>query len=53
MEGSLESICGTGFRVRDGLGTTHTNPAYPRDKPRTLWFFIIPGKSAEVEAYTA
>ncbi|HEV7691781.1 MAG TPA: TauD/TfdA family dioxygenase [Hyphomonadaceae bacterium] len=39
--------------VWDGLGATHTNPAYPRDKPRTLWFFIIPGKSTEVEAYTA
>jgi hypothetical protein len=39
--------------VWDGLGTTHTNPAYPRDKPRTLWFFIIPGKSTEVEAYSA
>jgi hypothetical protein len=37
--------------VWDGLGTTHTNPAYPRDKPRTLWFFIIPGAYSEVEAY--
>jgi Taurine catabolism dioxygenase TauD, TfdA family len=39
--------------VWDGLGTTHTNPAYPRNKPRTLWFFIIPGKSQDVEAYVA
>lgn len=36
--------------VWDGLGTTHTNPAYPRDKPRTLWFFTIPGKWSEVTA---
>jgi alpha-ketoglutarate-dependent taurine dioxygenase len=37
--------------VWDGLGTTHTNPAYPRDRNRTLWFFIIPGKSPDVEPY--
>jgi alpha-ketoglutarate-dependent taurine dioxygenase len=39
--------------VWDGLGTTHTNPAYPRDKPRTIWFFIIPSKHVEVEAWKA
>ncbi len=39
--------------VWDGLGVTHTNPAYPRDKSRTLWFFIIYGKATAVEPWTA
>jgi hypothetical protein len=26
----------------DGLGTTHTNPAFPRAHPLTLWFLIVP-----------
>lgn len=37
--------------IWDGLGTTHTNPAYPRDKDRTSWFFIIPAERAEVDAF--
>jgi Taurine catabolism dioxygenase TauD, TfdA family len=28
--------------VWDGMGTMHTNPAYPRNHTRTIWFFIIP-----------
>jgi Taurine catabolism dioxygenase TauD, TfdA family len=39
--------------VWDGLGTTHTNPAYPRDKDRVTWFLIVPGKFTEVESYFA
>jgi hypothetical protein len=39
--------------VWDGLGTTHTNPAYPRDQDRTTWFLIVPGSFTEVESYFA
>ncbi|MGD2134242.1 MAG: TauD/TfdA family dioxygenase [Maricaulaceae bacterium] len=39
--------------IWDGLGTTHTNPAYPRDQERRTWFFIIPSKTGEVEPYAA
>lgn len=39
--------------IWDGLGTVHTNPAYPRDKDRTTWFLIVPGKFTEVESYYA
>jgi alpha-ketoglutarate-dependent taurine dioxygenase len=28
--------------VWDGLGTTHTNPPYPRELARRVWFLIIP-----------
>jgi alpha-ketoglutarate-dependent taurine dioxygenase len=37
--------------VWDGLGTVHTNPAYPRDRDRTVWFLVVPGKSSAVEPY--
>jgi len=39
--------------VWDGLGTVHTNPAYPRDKDRTTWFLIVPGPFTEVEGFFA
>jgi hypothetical protein len=39
--------------VWDGLGTVHTNPAYPRDKDRTTWFLIVPGSFTDVERYYA
>lgn len=39
--------------VWDGLGTVHTNPTYPRDRDRTVWFLVVPGKSSEVEPYFA
>ena len=28
--------------VWDGLATTHTNPAFPREHPLELWFVIVP-----------
>jgi alpha-ketoglutarate-dependent taurine dioxygenase len=28
--------------VWDGLRTTHTNPAFPREHPLTLWFLVVP-----------
>lgn len=39
--------------IWDGLGTTHTNPSYPRARDRTVWFLIIPGPWRDVEAYAA
>lgn len=39
--------------IWDGLGTAHTNPAYPRDKDRTTWFFIVPASKTDVEQYHA
>lgn len=36
--------------VWDGMGTVHTNPAYPRNKTRQIWFFIIPA-TYELERY--
>jgi hypothetical protein len=39
--------------VWDGLGTTHTSLAYPRDEARTLWFFMIPGKCMDAEGWKA
>lgn len=39
--------------VWDGLGTTHTNPSYPRDKDRTSWFFIVPAPSVQLDHYYA
>ena len=39
--------------VWDGLGTTHTNPAYPRDQARTSWFLIVPGNFTDVEGFFA
>jgi hypothetical protein len=35
--------------VWDGMGALHTNPAYPRDRDRTVWFFIIPSKLPALE----
>ena len=35
--------------VWDGMGTVHTNPPYPRDRDRTLWFFIIPTRERALE----
>jgi alpha-ketoglutarate-dependent taurine dioxygenase len=37
--------------VWDGLGTTHTNPSYPREAARRLWFVIIPSPDPTVVAY--
>jgi hypothetical protein len=37
--------------VWDGLGTTHTNPPYPRDRSRRLWFTIVPARSPVVEPW--
>jgi hypothetical protein len=37
--------------IWDGLGTVHTNPSYPRDRDRTVWFLVVPGKSRAVEGY--
>lgn len=39
--------------VWDGLGTTHTNPAYPRDQDRTSWFFIVPAPSERLDHFYA
>jgi hypothetical protein len=39
--------------VWDGLGTVHTNPAYPRDQDRTTWFLIVPGSFTDVESFYA
>jgi hypothetical protein len=37
--------------VWDGLGTTHTNPPYPRDKARRVWFTIIPAADPRLEPW--
>jgi hypothetical protein len=37
--------------IWDGLGTTHTNPAYPPGQPRTTWFFSIPAPGKELQPY--
>ncbi len=37
--------------IWDGLGTTHTNPAYPVGQPRTTWFFSIPAPSKQLQSY--
>lgn len=37
--------------IWDGLGTTHTNPPHPDDRPLTLWFLVIPGAKFEVDPY--
>ncbi len=29
--------------VWDNIRAVHTNPPYPRDRDRTVWFFLIPG----------
>lgn len=29
--------------VWDNLRVVHTNPPYPRERDRTVWFFVIPG----------
>lgn len=40
--------------IWDGMGTTHTNPSYARDKARVSWFFIIPSATGTVtQAKTA
>jgi hypothetical protein len=37
--------------IWDGLGTTHTNPAYPPGQARTTWFFSIPAPQRELQPY--
>jgi hypothetical protein len=37
--------------IWDGLGTTHTNPAYPPGQPRTTWFFSVPALSKQLQPY--
>lgn len=37
--------------VWDGLSTMHTNPGYPRNRDRKIWFFVIPAAFREPEPY--
>jgi alpha-ketoglutarate-dependent taurine dioxygenase len=37
--------------VWDGLGTTHTNPSYPRERARRVWFVIIPAARPGVDPW--
>jgi alpha-ketoglutarate-dependent taurine dioxygenase len=44
-------VCANELVVWDGLGTMHTNPPYPRDRNRTIWFFVVPAKDTHLTAY--
>jgi hypothetical protein len=39
--------------IWDGLGTMHTNPGYPRDRDRSVWFFVIPAAFREPQPHQA